>query len=107
MENSYVICGNDMSRVGKKPIQVPPGVQVEIEGSKGIRYQLTSQQRDSVLQTGQVVLHPNPIFKQGYVSALVRIEAVKEPQLGYSYDVKLGNASTFTLIDTKEIVLTF
>jgi large subunit ribosomal protein L6 len=44
-ENFYVICGDNMSRVGKKLIQIPSGVEIAIEGStvvvKGGRGTLT------------------------------------------------------------------
>jgi len=64
--NIYAICGKNMSRVGNKPIPLPPGVQVEIEGStvvvKGSRGTLTQSFNPdmSILKEGDVLRVTRP-----------------------------------------------
>jgi large subunit ribosomal protein L6 len=62
----YVICGDDMSRVGNKPIPIPSGVQVDIEdsmvvvkGSKGILTQSFNSDL-SILRDGDVLRVTRP-----------------------------------------------
>lgn len=66
MESIYVICGSNMSRIGNKPIPIPIGVQVEIDGAKvvvkGSRGSLTQSFNPdlSILRDGDVLRVTRP-----------------------------------------------
>lgn len=73
-------------------------VEVEVEGSKGLRYGVADSERDTVLKVGQVVMVPKPAYKPGVMMDLVRMEAMEKPMSGYSYDIKPDHPTTFTMI---------
>lgn len=74
------------------------GIEVGIEGGNGLRYQISEIKKDIVLNTGKVVMTPNPTYKPGFYTDLVRIQGGHSPFIGYSYDIPANKISTMTLI---------
>lgn len=70
---------------------------VGIEGSPGLLYKVPSSKASVHLHVGKVVFTPKPIHKAGQYTDLVRLEAIHQPQVGYSYDILPEQASTMTL----------
>lgn len=62
-------------------------VQIEIEGAQSLRYKIPKGKRDSVFETGQLLLKPKVMFKPGQLSLLMRVEGDNLNVLGQSYDI--------------------
>lgn len=62
-------------------------VQIEIEGAQSLRYKIPSGKRDSVFETGQLLLKPKVSSKPGQLSLLMRVEGDNSNVLGQSYDI--------------------
>lgn len=62
-------------------------VQIEIEGAQSLRYKIPKGKRDSIFETGQLMLKPKPSFKPGLLSLLFRVEGDNSSVLGQSYDI--------------------
>ena len=132
--NIYVICGNDVSRVGNKPIPVPPGVQVEIEGSrvvvKGSKGTLTQSFNSdmSILREGDVLRVTRPTdnrehrslhgltgallanmvigVSEGYRRSLELVGAgYRAQQAGESVILQVGYSHPAEIIPLPEVVL--
>jgi hypothetical protein len=72
-------------------------VQIEIEGAQSLRYKIERGKRDSVFETGQVLLKPKPTHKAGQLSLLVRVEGDGNVS-GQSYDIPYIRDSRMHLI---------
>lgn len=62
-------------------------VQIEIEGAQSLRYKIPKGKRDSIFETGQLLLKPKISFKPGQLSLLMRVEGDNTHVLGQSYDI--------------------
>ena len=71
--------------------------EVELEGSRGIRYRLPKGKSSITLSAGRLQLLPRALHKTGAVTDLVRVEALREPLVGHSYDISGSEPSTLTL----------
>ncbi len=72
-------------------------VQIEIEGAQGLRYKIASN-RDTIYETGLLLLKPKVAHKPGQMSLLVRVEGNNSNILGQSYDIPYTRETRIHLI---------
>jgi hypothetical protein len=74
-------------------------VWVGVGGSRDIRYQVASTKRDHVLKLGFAEIVPQPTYKPGQVTDLVRVEALGLPLSGETLDINLETKAKMPLIE--------
>jgi hypothetical protein len=73
-------------------------VQVGIEGSRDVVYEIKSDSRNKQLYTGLVRLIPVIQFKQGQVTDLVRVDGIEPNTKGHTLDLNLEEPTLMPLI---------
>ncbi len=79
-------------------------IEVGLEGSRDLRYKLPAGQNQT-LKTGTIEISPIPESRVGLVTDLLRIEALKEPVIGSTLDLKIdGNTSLPAIVGSYSVV---
>ncbi len=73
-------------------------IYLGVEGSSGLRYHIEASARDTVLHLGKITFVPQAQHQAGHVTELVRLEALHNPYVGYSFDIEAEGPSTLTVI---------
>lgn len=73
-------------------------VQVGLEGSKGLRFQVPEKKGFVRLNIGRLQIIPRPVFKSGHVTELARIESAEASILGFSHDILPDRITSMPLI---------
>ena len=73
-------------------------IQVGLEGSKGIRFKVPENRKNTILHVGKLKIVPRPIFKTGYLTDLVRLESGDPSVTGFSHDILPDRITTMPLI---------
>jgi hypothetical protein len=74
-------------------------IWIGVGGSRDIRYQLPANKRDHLLKLGYAEVIPQPTYKAGQVTDLVRVEAGGAPLKGESLDINLETKVKLPLIE--------
>lgn len=73
-------------------------VLVGVEGSRDITYEIPANVRDKTVHIGYVQLTPEPQYRPGQVTDLVRIEGTGAPFGGHTLDIALEKPTLMPLI---------
>lgn len=74
-------------------------VSVSLEGTKDIKRTIPDHIRDSELNLARIHVTPRPVFKNGHLTDLVRIETDGETTTGQSFDFNLKVPESIALIE--------
>ena len=89
-----------LESISDVPILFPDSsVQIGLEGSKGLRYQVPENRKFTKLKIGQLRIIPKPSFKSGYITELARLESAGRPILGFSHDIPPDRVTTMPLLE--------
>jgi hypothetical protein len=73
-------------------------IQVGVEGSRDIAYEVADHVVDKKLELGFVHLVPQPVFRPGQVTDLTRVDAAGAPLSGHTLDLNLEKPTRMPLV---------
>ena len=85
------------AKADRPVLYVGKDLVVAIEGSKGLKLLLDDTKDVQTLRTGKLKISPKLVYKSGYITDLLRLEALRLPYLGYSNDIPPDRTTALTL----------